>query len=279
MLINQGKWFTRFAACLFLLGGHACIGIQSQAAETPTKTVTIADLFARYDLNGNGLLDEDECVCEGSKLCDFNKDGEVSRAEFFKGVARQAGSHESATKMITRLGGVEKFYALAKSGQLEQALSVSMDDVFAQWDRNNSGVLEADECVCQCSKSADVDKDGKVSKQEMSYFAERNFGSVDRFLAMVRQRGGVEAFYNEVATEASTIGAVFARYDTNHNGSLEPNEWVCENSKAADYNRDGKVTEQEMVVMVKRAFGSVERFEQYVKSQGGAAKFHARRQR
>ena len=133
---------------------------------------------------------------------------------------------------------------------------------------------EFDECVCEDSKCADANKDGKVSKEELAKVAEMHFGSKDKFLAMVRQRGGVEAFYNEVGKDACTIGAVFARYDKNKNGSLEPSECICECSKKADFNKDGRVSKDEFLKLTKAMLGSQKKFEQFVKSQGGAEKFY-----
>lgn len=182
---------------------------------------------------------------------------------------------ETANALIKRLGGYRKVCTLAESGKLDQLMDVSLEKVFAKWDLDKSGTLESSECVCNGSKSADSNGDARVTMEEMSNLAEDHFGSVDKFVAVVRAHGGVEAFYEEVSADACTIGAVFTRFDRNNNGSLESYEWDCGSSRMADSNRDGKITQREMEVLVARAFGSVARFEQYVQSQGGAAKFVA----
>ncbi|MEM1227941.1 MAG: hypothetical protein AAGJ40_19810 [Planctomycetota bacterium] len=276
---NAIQWICQIGLCTLSVGGAVSIAGDTPPSVSVTQTseITMEELFAGYDVDGNGLLEESECACTSSKQCDANKDGRVSFEEFSDVIVKYVGSQDDALRIVSQLGGVEKFCAAAKQGQLDHIFDVSVDGVFAQWDRNGSGVLEPAECVCEGSKSADANSDGLVSKEEMIYLAESQFGSVDEFLAVVRKSGGVEAFYDEVATDASTFGAVFARYDQNRNGLLEPSEWVCESSRSADLNRDGRVTKSEMATVAERAFGSLDRFEQYVKSQGGAAKFYARR--
>lgn len=275
MLMNVKNWVSGLGVCICLLTGHAHVDAQTVASEQGKAEITINDVFAKYDANKNGKLDAEECVCKGSKMCDVNKDGVVTKEEFLKGIAEHCGSHEAAIEMINQLGGLDKFYTMAKNGELEKVLDVSMDKVFAQWDRNGNGTLEPEECVCKGSKMADADGDGVVTRQEMNAVAEKHFGSIDKFLAMVRQRGGIEAFYNEVATDSCSMGAVFARYDKNKNGSLEPSECICAGTKMSDHNKDGKVTREEMMETAKQMFGSVEKFEAFVKENGGAEKFYA----
>ena len=273
MLMNSKNWVCGFGVCMCLLAGQAFVDTDAIFAQETADDLTVEKVFVRYDTNSDGKLQMEECVCKGSKMCDANQDGIVTKDEFVNGVAKHCGSKEAAIKMINGMGGLEKFYAMAKSGELEKVMEVSMDKVFAQWDRNGNGFLEPEECVCKGSKMADADKDGKVTKEEMIKTAEEHFGSVEKFLDMVRQGGGVEAFYNKVATEGCTIGSVFARYDKNQNGTLEPGECVCAGTKGADANGDGKVTKEEMIAVAKKHFGSLEKFEAFVKEQGGAEKF------
>ena len=267
--------YMKLAVCLF--AGQATLNGQVVTAPTQpgaAQRVTIADLFDRYDVNGNGAIEGSECICEGSKQCDANKDGKISRAEFELGVTQCAGSYENAIGLIRQIGGIEKFYLLAKSGELEKLMNVSLESLFAQWDRNGSGSLEKDECVCKGSKHADTNGDGRVSKEEFANVGKQHFGSIENLIAAVRGRGGAEAFYCEVATGACTVGAVFARYDKNKDGRLESSECICEGSKSADRNRDGYVTKLEFTQGVDKVFGSQKQFEQFVKHNGGAQEFY-----
>ena len=273
MLLNSKNWVCGIGVCVCLLAGQAFVDTDAVFAQESADDLTVEKVFARYDTNDDGKLQSAECVCKGSKMCDADKNGIVTKEEFLTGIEKLCGSHDEAVKMIKGMGGLEKFYTMAKNGELEKAMDVSMEKVFAQWDRNGNGFLEPEECVCKGSKMADANKDSKVTKEEMIKTAEEHFGSVDKFLDMVRQGGGVEAFYNKVATEACTLGAVFARYDKNQNGTLEPGECVCAGTKGADANGDGKVTKEEMIEVAKKHFGSIEKFEAFVKDQGGAEKF------
>ena len=128
-----------------LLVGQTFLNGQTLRAERQAGSgaITIEGMFARYDVDKNGLIERDECVCAGSKLCDLNKDGKVSPDEFSEGIKKYLGSHDAAIQLVAKQGGIEKFYTLAKSGELQKLMNVSMDKVFAQWDRNKSGFLEA----------------------------------------------------------------------------------------------------------------------------------------
>ncbi len=278
MMLNPKRWITGLGVAICLFTGSAEINGQTVDA-AKSENVTLAKVFARYDLNGDGILQADECICEGSRMCDADKNGQVTREEFDAGVAKLMGSEEKFVGFVKQCGGLEMFYTAAKNGTVEKVAAVSMDAVFAHLDKDSSGVLEKEECICQGSKAADANGDGQVTREEVTAVAVQHFGSEEKFLDAVRAAGGVEAFFKaaeaaEKAAQGSSMEDVFAVYDLNASGKLEQNECICHGSKMADTNGDGIVTREEMKKVAVEMFGSVENFESYIASCGGAAAFY-----
>lgn len=285
MLRNPKKWIVGVGVAICMMTGQAMMNEQPVFAQEHEPEITVTHVFQRYDTNGNGKLEIEECVCKGSKMCDQNQDGVVTKKEFMHGVKQHAGSHEALIGMVRTLGGVDEFYAAAKSGSLEKVVhdmeNVSMDSVFAYLDKNGSGWLEKEECICRGSKNADANADGKVTQAELSEVAKGYFGSEEAFLDVVRSKGGVERFFASVTCEetecnkSSSLNAVFAKYDQDGSGVLEKSECICEGTKMADADNNGEVCHKEFVDVAVKLFGSRAKAEEHIAELGGAEEFYA----
>ena len=278
MLLNPKRWIVGLGVAVCLFTGSAEINGQTVAA-AKTEDVSVVKVFDRYDLNNDGILQAEECICEGSRMCDADKDGQVTREEFAAGVTRLMGTEEKFLNVVQQCGGLEMFYTAAKNGSVAKVAAVSADSVFAYLDKNESGVLEKDECICHGSKNADANGDGIVTREEITAVAEKFFGSEEKFLDAVRAAGGVEAFFQaaqaaEQAATGNSLNDVFVTYDKNVSGQLEQEECICQGSKMADTNGDGTVTKEEFNAFAVEMFGSVEKFESYIANCGGAAAFY-----
>lgn len=282
MLMNPRRWISGLGMAICVLAGQATMNNQSLQADESGQKITLQSVFAKFDTNRNGTIDMSECVCKCCKKCDLDQNGKITRGEFDKAVQQLTGSRENFIRLVEEHGGVDKFYTAAKSGLLDNVAAVSMDSVFAHLDKNNSGVLEKSECVCPGSKCADANADGKVTRKELVQVAVQFFGSEEKFLNEVRSQGGVESFLanlskqkSEKAGNPTSFRAVFAMYDRNGSGVLEKSECICQGSKMADLNKDGKVTQEELGKVAVKMFGSMKKFNKYIDECGGIEKFYA----
>lgn len=159
------------------------------------------------------------------------------------------------------------------------ATEITVDDVFDRFDLDESGKIELDECVCDCSKQCDLNSDKVVTRKEFHHAVAKFAGSGSRFVHMVAEHGGVDAFY-ELASSGKldhivevSMKSVFDFLDTNGNGVLEQSECICRGSKMADANQDGEVTREEMARVAVAHFGSEDGFLVAVREAGGVANF------
>jgi hypothetical protein len=300
MLFEKSKWTVGAGVVLCLFTGRAVLA--GETIKAPEK-ITADAVFATFDTSGNGILETAECICPCTAGSDFDGDGKVTLAEFKKGVVSYVGSEDKLVAMVEKAGGVKAFHdmvvekvktgelTLPKSAEVEaeckELARITMDVVYARYDRNENGTLEADEQVCQGARMADFDRNGKVTQAEFEKLVTQYFGSVDKFVKIVRSYGSVDAFYESVSRGEKpceqkgcdengeiTLSSVFAVYDKNADGCLVDAERCCEGTRKADFDEDGKVTPAEFERIVRAHFGSTKRFLDVVKAQGGPRGFY-----
>jgi hypothetical protein len=135
------------------------------------------------------------------------------------------------------------------------------DDMLRRYDRNGNKMLDREEWggVPWRSNPADADKnrDGRLNREELAARAansndrDRNRGDRDSDGGGDRGDRGRGGFLGEGGPGgflAMMGGSTLRRYDQNGNGVLERDEWsqMRGDPSAADKNKDGKITEQEL---------------------------------
>lgn len=280
MLIHTRNWVASVGLAICMLSGQAAVNSQEVQLQSLSSDITLRDVFDRFDLNKDDSIQGDEHVCKHSAECDLDRDGSVTFEEFSKSVSHMAGSKAEFLALVGQHGSIDEFYEYVKSGGLEKMADVSMESVFAFLDQDGNGELKTEECICPGSRSSDANEDGIVTKAELRATAVKFFGSEDAFLSVVREKGGVEAFFKSVADEhdsashQTSFEAVFQQYDKDQSGVLETSECICHGSKMADANGDKIVTKEELSKVALSMFGTMEKFEQYIAECGGAEKFY-----
>ncbi|MEQ8762458.1 MAG: hypothetical protein RL885_00925 [Planctomycetota bacterium] len=283
MLFMKSRWVQGLGAAVLIFTGQAMIN--GADAETLDGKADVGAVFTRFDLDRDGVLKDQERICPCTRMADFDDDGQVTPAEFARGVDKCLGSAERLSAAVRAFGGVDGFYAAVSEGRFQpSAEPATMAAVFQAYDRDGSGVLEPAECVCEGSRLADVDGNGLVTQVEFTDLIERYFGSSERFLEVVWANGGVESFYEDVRSGRLsgdhhripiTFDNVFACYDRDRSGLLEKGECVCPGSQSADANGDGQVTSAELQAVAVDHFGTTEDFLKMVQSYGTIEGFRA----
>lgn len=233
-------------------------GTNAWAVQRPDATKIANDLFAKVDTTNQGYIDKAGLQSAlGSKAADSasdvdqlfsqidaDQDGKITKQELTDGVKQLADALDAQfdSSRIARAGG--------------QPPPPSTDDLFASLDTKNQGYLDKEELqaafdanssdtaanaekVDQIFKTLDADGDSKITKAELSAGLQK-IGGPDQ--AADSTVGAVDA--SAATTSARPAGG--AR-PSGGSGSGEASESDSTSYEAADTNKDGTVSLQELV--------------------------------
>ncbi len=232
-------------------------GTNAWAVQRPDATKIANDLFARVDTTNQGYIDKAGLQSAlGNKAADSasdvdqlfsqidaDQDGKITKQELTDGVKQLADALDAQfdSSRIARAGG-------------QPPPPPSTDDLFASLDTKNQGYLDKEELqaafdanssdtaanaekVDQIFKTLDADGDSKITKAELS--------------AGLQKMGGPDqaADSTAVAVDASaaTTSARPAGGARPSGGSGDASESDSTSYEAADTNKDGTVSLQELV--------------------------------
>lgn len=233
-------------------------GTNAWAVQRPDATKIANDLFAKVDTTNQGYIDKAGLQSAlGSKAADSasdvdqlfsqidaDQDGKITKQELTDGVKQLADALDAQfdSSRIARAGG-------------QPPPPPSTDDLFASLDTKNQGYLDKEELqaafdanssdtaanaekVDQIFKTLDADGDSKITKAELSAGLQK-IGGPDQ--AADSTAGAVDA--SAATTSARPAGG--AR-PSGGSGSGEASESDSTSYEAADTNKDGTVSLQEL---------------------------------
>lgn len=234
-------------------------GTNAWAVQRPDATKIANDLFAKVDTTNQGYIDKAGLQSAlGSKAADSasdvdqlfsqidaDQDGKITKQELTDGVKQLADALDAQfdSSRIARAGG-------------QPPPPPSTDDLFASLDTKNQGYLDKEELqaafdanssdtaanaekVDQIFKTLDADGDSKITKAELSAGLQK-MGGPDQ--AADSTAGAVDA--SAATTSARPAGG--AR-PSGGSGSGDASESDSTSYEAADTNKDGTVSLQELV--------------------------------
>lgn len=233
------------------------VGSSAWTVQRPDATKIANDLFAKVDTGNQGYIDKASLqsalgtaaadsasdVDELFSQIDADQDGKITKQELTDGVKQLADALDAQfdSSRIARAAG---------SGQPPPPPST--DDIFASLDTKNQGYIDKEELqaafdanssdtaantekVEQLFKTLDADGDNKITKAELSNGLQQMGGADQQADGAV---GGVDA-----AASAKPAGG--AR--PSGSGASESSESDSTSYEAADANKDGTVSLQELV--------------------------------
>lgn len=234
-------------------------GTNAWTVQRPDATKIANDLFAKVDTTNQGYIDKAGLQSAlGSKAADSasdvdqlfsqidaDQDGKITKQELTDGVKQLADALDAQfdSSRIARAGG-------------QPPPPPSTDDLFASLDTKNQGYLDKEELqaafdanssdtaanaekVDQIFKTLDADGDSKITKAELSAGLQK-MGGPDQ--AADSTAGAVDA--SAATTSARPAGG--AR-PSGGSGSGDASESDSTSYEAADTNKDGTVSLQELV--------------------------------
>ena len=235
-------------------------GSNAWAVQRPDATKIANDLFAKVDTTNQGYIDKASLqsalgsnaadsasdVDELFSQIDSDSDGKITKQELTDGVKQLADALDAQfdSSRIARAGGDQP-----------PPPPPSTDDIFASLDTKNQGYLDKEELqaafdakstdtaanaekVDQIFKTLDADGDNKITKAELGAGLQQMGGPEQQADSAV---GGVDAS----AATASAKPAGGAR--PSGSGSSDASESDSTSYEAADANKDGTVSLQELV--------------------------------
>lgn len=234
-------------------------GTNAWTVQRPDATKIANDLFAKVDTTNQGYIDKAGLQSAlGNKAADSasdvdqlfsqidaDQDGKITKQELTDGVKQLADALDAQfdSSRIARVGG-------------QPPPPPSTDDLFASLDTKNQGYLDKEELqaafdanssdtaanaekVDQIFKTLDADGDSKITKAELSAGLQK-MGGPDQ--AADSTAGAVDA--SAATTSARPAGG--AR-PSGGSGSGDASESDSTSYEAADTNKDGTVSLQELV--------------------------------
>lgn len=235
-------------------------GTNAWAVQRPDATKIANDLFAKVDTTNQGYIDKAGLQSAlGNKAADSasdvdqlfsqidaDQDGKITKQELTDGVKQLADALDAQFDSSR----------IARAGGQPPPPPPSTDDLFASLDTKNQGYLDKEELqaafdanssdtaanaekVDQIFKTLDADGDSKITKAELSAGLQK-IGGPDQ--AADSTAGAVDA--SAATTSARPAGG--AR-PSGGSGSGEASESDSTSYEAADTNKDGTVSLQELV--------------------------------
>ncbi|NQT40836.1 MAG: hypothetical protein HQ581_25295, partial [Planctomycetes bacterium] len=228
-------------------------------------------MLGRYDENRNGQLDAEEIPkvdwSDPPTQDDANKDGILDRAELTSRIARRWGHGK---KYVPPEPTVRGFDGTAIGTPPLEPLEARYDSrvldyihrsILHPHDRNRNRSIDGEELArvpwTDDWHQDDANGDGALSREELAartvrrWKAERGSSSG----TSSSSTAGSSASSSSPAAKVDERTREFAQrairgYDKNHNGTLERDEWkrMRGDPTAADTNRDGKITTDELAL-------------------------------
>jgi Ca2+-binding EF-hand superfamily protein len=205
----------------------------------PSANDIASKIMKKLDTNGDGVLSADEISKGGERAkmilgADANGDGNVTLDELLADISKhQKGSME---------------------GMQPPSASDIASKIMKELDTNGDGVLSTDEISksgqnAKMIQAADANGDGKVTMDELIADISKNQQSIGKMHSH-HGAGGM-------------VGRIMDALDTNGDGSLSTSDTSTSGAnstiiQAADANKDGKVTMEELLAYISKQYGETQ---------------------
>jgi Ca2+-binding EF-hand superfamily protein len=171
------------AAVVFLVLTICCVGM----ATAQEKPAGVQSGFSKMDADGNGEITivEHGAFWKGRfNDIDANKDGRISADEFVEGVIKHTFENAATSENKVLLAQEYVVYWCGPDAKApKKAKGKAKVNVVADVDVNKNGKVDKDECSALWLthfNNIDADKDGKVTKDEFVTYLKKRFKELDR---------------------------------------------------------------------------------------------------
>lgn len=235
-------------------------GSNAWTVQRPDAAKIANDLFAKVDPTNQGYIDKASLqsalgtnaadsasdVDELFSQIDSDQDGKITKQELTDGVKQLADALDAQfdSSRIARAGGGQQALAPPSTDDIFASLDtknqgyIDKEELQAAFDANSSDTAANAEKVEQLFKTLDADGDDKITKAELSTGLQQMGGPEQQADGAI---GGVDA--SVAAAPAKPAGG--AR--PSGSGASESSESDSTSYEAADANKDGTVSLQELV--------------------------------
>jgi Ca2+-binding EF-hand superfamily protein len=187
--------------------------LADKIAERTGQTVDVENLFSQYDSDTNGTLSADEFNKALKSIKNTMRSAEMQTKESMLNPEIISSEDQNSDGSIDKT----EMQAFADKIAERTGQSISVEDLFSQYDSDADGTLNVDEAIkafasllkgirtAHIINPADLNSDGNIDKTEMQAFADK-----------ISERTG----------QSISVEDLFYQYDSNSDGALSSEEAI-----------------------------------------------------